>query len=78
MKSSQISTIAFLLSAAVNGAVALAVPGENLLGRQNDVQCEKPGLKVTNITRVNETEALDKRNYNGVRSISKSPSFASF
>lgn len=57
-----------LVLSAVGGVLSLAVPTDNLLGRQNDIYCEKPGLKVTNITPANETSALDKRNYNGVGS----------
>jgi hypothetical protein len=57
-----------LLWVTIPGVFSLAVPAEGLLERQNNVDCERPGLKTTNVTAAtNETGILEKRNYNGVR-----------
>jgi hypothetical protein len=50
-------------------ALSLAVPEEILQGRQNDINCERRGLKATSISTVNEASSRDKRNFNGVSSI---------
>ncbi|KAK4117093.1 hypothetical protein N656DRAFT_764387 [Canariomyces notabilis] len=60
-----------LLWVTIPGVFSLAVPAEGLLERQNNVDCERPGLKTTNVTAAtNETGILEKRNYNGTCQLS--------